>query len=398
MPKAAERERVRFDTQSILPSGTSRVPTHPTRGELGLNTVPVYDIVGHNATYFHLEGEFLRARAGCEHGGTVPLFDRPIKILSPLSNSDKEIVEARLMVVNNAAGYSELSSLIVIAPFPETSEYVLRRTNDAWERVNAIDPSALKTRSQTAYTLAKLAGLQTAWQQQEGTALVVEHRTPMVTQKGTALPRTIPLPHATVLVVDDEHIVGQPPQSPKFDHLFVEQDLLKPRMEQLALQAQSGIRRRLFGSGLDPRHVSVNSRNGEPPIGYSVHFDITPDELTDPKAVRYVTTTLDAEHEIYTKASQALAEQLPDPARRGNDIFRQKPQPARRQILHIAGNHLVAVTSPIVYSHAGGFEASNVLLDRDPRHPRIHSEEKVEIYNGNVARNIKNTITRFGLA
>jgi hypothetical protein len=362
--------------ERVLPQGTSFVHLSPTRPELGLGTDPKRDAarnqatIGKNRKSGHLRNEFFQDTPGGTrlYGG------------SDLSDG------GAVRLVGQPAGYFEMSGLTVA-----TDDLVGLHSADEDELVPTMLSSDLSSDTRIAYRAAMMAGLQTAhqWATADQQSIVIEHATPEVSQPHCKYPRSVPLPHASFGNVD---LASIKPEKKAYPHLVAEQEFLEGNPDYtmlLALYLYGYLNGFLQESEFDREALEIRQRKVEP-YGYEIAFDITPDRLSDPRAVQLVSTVLDAQHQVYEKVSKLLD---PQAITHGGEIYSFKQQPASRDLMYIGGDsNLTVVRSPILYSHAGGMESSGLNLKRSPDVNSLYAPETIRDFRADAGLNFERTI------
>ena len=373
----------------LLTQGLSRVHISPARPELGFNGAKIthndFATMEHTQELPHLKAQFHGEQDVCGHGSNMPY----VEYNSPQENTQKD--GGWVTMIGQPAPYSERALLVAAA-----SEKQLDNCNEKGQ-VDALFPAELPPDVRLGYVASLLASLQTAHAMTEdgNRALVIEHLTPDISRAKRQVPRSVALPHGSVGIFDNNHII---PTEMEIDHLQAEQHALtSDRVKWIAGTMYACLYKSLRDSEFGPDSFRMRIRD-EMPKGYELLFDISPEALTNPNNIKLVTFVLNAEHQAYEAFSEKLLTGLPSFVTYNGMQYPLKPQPASRDIMYMDENTLVKRKVPIAYSHAGTLESLGVILDRSPDHPKIHPENAVEIFRGRAAVNIENTFSALGLS
>jgi hypothetical protein len=367
----------------ILPAGTSRVHIDERRAELGLGTNRERNraVIDTNRRRGHLEREFFDHKTDGSTSGVTE-----VHYLSQFSDG------GRVSFVGQPAGYFEKSGLIVATDIPQEEPEAIEQQRDFL--VPTILPTRLPVMTRLAFTGAKLAGLQTAAQTatKGQRSVVIEHLTPEVSLPTNKYPRSVPIPHASFGNVDIDLI---DPDRKRIMHLEAEQEALRKMPDLIplmALHVYTFIDTALKAADFDDGRFAIVPRSSEP-YGYDLRLDVPVEELTKPENVLFVAAVLDAQHQGYSTFGNQSSGLLSGSTFYEGEIFDRKRQPASRDIMHLQQDGYLTITkSPIVFSHAGGMEASGVVLQRGPQFDRVHTAEDVELFRKAAGERIETTI------
>lgn len=384
MPISIETRRnteisVQHDMGRLLPSGTSRVHIDSRRAELGLGTnksdAPKNRaVIQKNRQRSHLEKEFFVKDRPDNH----PTRQFYIKQLPDAG---------RVAMVGQPAGYFEKCGLVIATNLPHEPEF----TDST---VQTILPVDLPNYTGVAFTAAKLAALQTAdaLATTDQKAIVIEHITPEVSTPECKYPRSVPLPHASFGLVDLDSIE---PERTRYAHLDAEQKVLLHKsgvISLMALHMYSYIHTALQETDFDANKFDVVPRSEEP-FGYTIQYDIHSDALTRKENVLFVSAVLQAQQDAVHEFGSYVQGVLPCVVNYGDESFQLKPQPASRDYMHIdKDGYLATIKSPIYYSHAGGIEASGVVLYRNPDIVPVHSADAITAFRKRAGDNISDAV------